>query len=151
MTIRNKNSFSMGAQIGGPNVPESILQEQQELRSAMNCWTGDYTSEIKEFAFLLRVDGSIHAYTELWKISGAQPAKKKKDWIEVEIGIPESWWREHQGKIHKEQLATAIEQGLHSMIDVLQERRAEIRAEELLSDWGKIKAEYLATSTGRRS
>lgn len=114
----------------------------------MNRWKGDYTSEIKEFAFLLRVDGAIHTYTEMWKILGAQPAKKKKDWIEVEIGIPESWWREHQGQAHKERLAAAIEQGLHSMIDLLQKRKAEIRAEELLSDWGKIKTQYLADFAG---
>src|SRR5215470_4633451 len=97
----NMNSFSMGAQIGGPDVPKSVLDEQQQLRDAMNSWVGDYTARVKEFAFLLRVDGSIHTYTEMWKIRGVQRAKLKKNWIEVEIGVPEDWWCEHQGKLHK--------------------------------------------------
>ena len=52
----------------------------------MNEWTGEYSGTIREFAFLLRVDGEIDSYTKKWKIQGAQMAKRKKDWIEVEIG-----------------------------------------------------------------
>jgi hypothetical protein len=139
----NTNSFSMGAQIGGPNLPKTVLDGQQQLRNALNAWVGEYTPKVKEFAFLLRVDGSIHAYTQMWKIRGAQGAKLKKGWIEVEIGVPEDWWREHQGTYHKTHLADAIEKGLYSMIDVLRKKKCEIRAEALLADWATIKADYL--------
>jgi hypothetical protein len=46
---------------------------------------------VAEFAFLLRIDGEIHQYSKLWKIVGAQDAKRKRNWIEVEIVVPESW------------------------------------------------------------
>lgn len=94
-----KNSFSLGSQIGGPDAGDVTRQHDQELRDAFNCWQGNYTNAIKEFAFILRVDGNVHKYTQEWNILGAQPAKRKKDWVEVEIGVPEKWWREERGEI----------------------------------------------------
>jgi len=144
---KNVNSFSLGAQIGGRNVPNSILQEQQQLRDAMNRWTGDYTSAIREFAFLLRVDGDIHSYTKIWNIHGPQKAKRKRDWVEVEIGVPESWWREHKGLAHRGRLAAAVEEGLISMIELLQRNRHAINSDALLADWKRIRNDYLADFT----
>lgn len=90
---KKTNSFSLGTQIGG-FVPAEVLSEEQQLRDLMHHWTGNYSSAIREFAFLLRVDGDIHAYTKIWNIEGAQKAKRKSDWLEVEIGVPEGWWRQ---------------------------------------------------------
>jgi len=38
----------------------------------------------------------------MWQIRGAQKARRKRDWIEVEIGIPEEWWREANSDRYKE-------------------------------------------------
>ena len=77
------NSFSLGAQIGGNDYSEDARIQEQQLRDAFNRWKGDYSTDIREFAFLLRIDGEIHRYTELWRIRGAQKAKRKSDWVEV--------------------------------------------------------------------
>jgi hypothetical protein len=113
----------------------------------MNNWTGNYSSAIREFAFLLRVDGDIDTYTKRWNIEGTQKAKRKRDWIEVEIGVPESWWRQNEGRDHKMLLAGAIEAGLLSMIELLRRNHHAVRAEALVSDRQKIKSEYLPAST----
>jgi hypothetical protein len=84
------NSFSLGAQVGGRLAKDASAQEQ-ELRDMFSEWTGDYSSAVRQFAFILRIDGEFHSYTEMWSICGAQKAKRKRDWIEVEIGIPERW------------------------------------------------------------
>src|SRR5438128_576306 len=99
------NSFSLGSQVGGPDAASATRDHEQQLRDAMNRWSGDYTSAIREFAFLLRIDGEIHRYTQQWGIQGAQKAKRKKDWLEVEIGIPESYWQTNSGKNYKKYLA----------------------------------------------
>jgi hypothetical protein len=143
------NSFSLGAQIGGPNTPENVLKEQQRLRHAFNGWRGEYTKAIHEFAFLLRVDGSIHRYTEMWKIEGAQKAKRKRDWVEVEIGVPQSWWENDQIEEHRNNLVKAIENGLHSIIELLQRNRDEIDADALLRDWEQIKHAFLNEPVSR--
>jgi hypothetical protein len=83
------NSFSFGAQIGGSDYSEAARRQEQQLRDAFNRWSGSYSPDVREFAFLLRIDGKIHRYTEMWQIRGAQKARPKQDWIEVEIGVPE--------------------------------------------------------------
>jgi hypothetical protein len=138
------NSFSLGSQIGGPDVPRRILDQEQQLKNEFNVWTGDYTQVIREVAFRLRVDASIHSYTKMWNIVGAQKAKRKRDWVEVEIGILENWWRRDQGTLYKWHLAGAIEDGLRSMIDLLKRNRHEIDDRTLLQDWERIKARFLA-------
>ncbi len=107
----------------------------------MNKWRGDYSSDIREFAFLPRIDGDIHTYTELWSIVGAQRAKRKRDWVEVEIGIPEGWWREGPPgyKMH------LVEEAENSMIQLLQRNKCDIKDTKLMSDWARIKREYFAS------
>jgi hypothetical protein len=139
------NSFSLGAQIGGPDHPEKARIQEQRLRDAFNGWTGDYSTDVREFAFLLRIDGKIHRYTELWQIVGAQKAKRKKDWIEVEIGIPEAWWQEANEDNYKKRLVNEVEAGFRSMIELLQRNKRNINAQSLLNDWSHIKAAYLAS------
>ncbi|HTC93842.1 MAG TPA: hypothetical protein VK699_10355 [Terriglobales bacterium] len=146
-TAKNRNVFTLGSQIGGPDAAIVTRQIEQQLRDAINIWTGDYCAEIREFAFLLRVDGQFHTYTKEWNINGAQKAKRKKDWVEVEIGVPESWWRKDQGRNYKRHLAEEIEKGLHSMIQLLQKNGRSINSEALLTDWEKIKRDYLAQNS----
>jgi hypothetical protein len=50
------NSFTLGAQVGGRLAKDASAQEQ-ELRDMFNSWTGDYSSDVREFAFILRIDG----------------------------------------------------------------------------------------------
>ena len=142
-TVKKQNVFSLGSQIGGADAAEATEQQEQEIRDALNRWTGDYTGAIREFAFLLRVDGEVHTYTEVFKICGAQKARRKRDWIEVEIGVPESWWRQHQGESYKSRLAEEIAKGLRSMIELLQRNRHDVRARALLDDWEEIKRDFL--------
>jgi hypothetical protein len=136
------NSFSLGAQIGG-QTGKASRDQIQELRDLFNQWTGDYSTDIREFAFLLRVDGEFHRYTAMWNIYGAQKAKRKRDWIEVEIGIPETWWRLSHTDQFKKRLAEEVEKGFISIIEVLREKRRDINGDSLLNDWLKIKSQFL--------
>ena len=136
------NFFSLGAQSGGQTSSEA-RQQEQALRDLFNAWTGNYSSDIREFAFLLRVDGHTHRYTAMWEIYGAQKAKHKRDWIEVEIGVPETWWRLAHTEQYKKHLAEEVEKGLNSMIEILRKNRRDIKAEALLRDWSQVKAKFL--------
>ena len=136
------NSFSLGAQEGG-QVAKQAVDQMQELRNFFNKWIGEYSADIREFAFLLKVDAEFHRYTEMWNIYGAQNAKRKRDWVEVEIGKPETWWRLAHTDEFKKRLAEEVEKGFISMIDVLRRNRREIKAETLLKDWSQIKSKFL--------
>jgi hypothetical protein len=147
----NKNRFSLGSQVGGPDAAVATGRQEQQLRDAMNRWSGNYSSAVKEFAFLLRVDGQIHAYTKEWSICGAQRAKGKKDWIEVEIGVPRSSWEADDGRKYKEYLASEVEKGLCSMIAVLERSGLDIKSDSLLADWERIKRKYLSDNSTQSS
>jgi hypothetical protein len=54
------NSFTLGAQVGGRLAKDASAQEQ-ERRDMFNSWTGDYSSDVRESAFILRIDGEFHA------------------------------------------------------------------------------------------
>ena len=149
MRAAGPNSFSLGSQIGGPDTPAAVLHQEQRLRNALNSWKGNYAPAIREFAFLLRVDGSIVRYTEAWKIVGAQKAKRKRDWVEVEIGVPESWWVDSGVDGYKHRLAESIETGFRSMVELLRRNRHVVAEEALLGDWHKIKKQFLADSSWR--
>jgi hypothetical protein len=101
---------------------------------------------VGKFAFLLRVDGSTLRYTGLFKIRGPQKAKLKKGWVEVEIGVPQSWWYNDDVEGYKKHLSQAIEEGLHSMVEVLQTKSEDIDADALFRDWAKIKEDLLSSS-----
>ena len=79
----------------------------------------------------------------MWNIYGAQKAKRKRDWIEVEIGVPETWWRLAGTDQYKKRIAEEVEKGFNSMIEVLSKNRRDIKAEALLHDWSQIKAKFL--------
>jgi hypothetical protein len=86
----------------------------------------------------------------MWNMLGAQRAKRKRDWIEVEIGVPETWWREDQGRLYKWHLTSAIEEGLNSVIALLKRNRHPINEVALMRDWNEIKLRFLAaTERGR--
>jgi len=71
------NSFSLGAHVGG-QITTSASRHVQELRDLFNQWKGgEYSTDIREFAFLLRIDGEFHTYTRMWNILGAQTAKAR--------------------------------------------------------------------------
>jgi len=124
----------LGAQEGG-QVAKQAVDPMQQHRNLFHKWTGDYSTDIREFAFLLRVDAEFHRYTAMWNILGAQKAKCKRDWVEVEIGIPETWWRLAHKNEFRKRLAEEVEKGFISMIDLLRKNRRDIKAESLSKDW----------------
>lgn len=136
------NTFSLGAQRGG-HIPREVAYEEQRMRDAFNLWQGKYTSAVGEFAFVLRVDGPTLRYTELFKIKGAQKAKLKKGWVEVEIGVPQNWWHSDDVEGYKRRLSQALEEGLRSMVDVLQNKSHHVDANALFRDWAKVKENFL--------
>jgi hypothetical protein len=138
------NSFYFGPGVGGPDLPVEVERIHIQFGLAMSRWKGNYTDAIETFSFSPFVDGSVVRYTERMNILGVQKAKRKKNWLDVEIGVPESWWREEEPK-YKKRLTDSIEEGLHSMIALLIRNKHGVNAELLLADWAKVRKELLET------
>ena len=138
------NRFSSGGATGGPDLPTEVERIHIQLHGLLRRWTGDYAPAVHTLCFPLFVDASLIRYTDTMNLSGPQAAKRKKDWLEVRIGVPERWWREAE-PAYKQRLAGAIEEGLHSMIALLQRNRHAVKGEQLLADWRKVRQEFLDT------
>jgi hypothetical protein len=141
---KNWNSFGAGGADGGPDIPVEIHRIRIQLNSFFREWSGNYTRAIESFIFPMLVDGSVVRFTERMNILGAQKAKRKRNWVEVQIGVPKSWWREPEAS-YKKRLTDCIEEGLHSVIALLRRNKHEINAELLLADWESVKKVFLDT------
>lgn len=61
--------------------------------------------------------------------------------------MPQSWWHNDDVEGYKKQLAQAIEEGLHSMIELLKKKSLQIDGDALLCDWEKIKHDFLSDTS----
>ena len=130
--------------MGGPDLPIEVERIRIQLSKLLHNWAGEYSPAVEGFSFPLYVDGSLVRYTEQMKLPGAQKARRSRSWLSVKIGVPESWWREDETK-YKTHLADSIEEGLISMIALLQRNKHDVNAERLLADWAAIKKSFLET------
>ena len=141
---KGSNSFYTAGCLGGPNIPACVERIHIQLGIVLRQWNGNYTDAIQVFCFSPLVDGSAVRFTERENILGVQKAKRKRDWLEVQIGVPESWWREEE-TAYKRRLTDAIEDGLHSMVALLRRNHHKVNAELLMTDWKAVKKEFLDT------
>lgn len=58
--------------------------------------------------------------------------------------MPQSWWHNDDVERYKKHLSQAIEEGLHSMVEMLQSKSKEVDADALFRDWAKIKESFLS-------
>ena len=138
------NSFNSSGYYGGPDLPVEVERIHVQLNGVFHNWRGNYTRAVEGFSFPKFVDGSLIRHTETMKVVGAQKAKRKRNSVEAQIVVPENWWREPE-PFYKRRLTDAIEQGLHSMIALLERNRYEVGSELLLADWEKVKKKFLET------
>jgi Ankyrin repeats (3 copies) len=138
------NRFSSGGAVGGPDLPVEVERIHIQLNTLLRRWVGKYSPAVEGFAFLLYVDASLARYTKQLKLCGPQKARRSGRWLSVKIGVPESWWRGEEAK-YKTHLTDSIEEGLKSMIALLQRNKHQVNAQRLLADWATIKQEFLET------
>jgi hypothetical protein len=139
------NRFASGGANGGPNLPIEVERVRVQLNTLLHRWTGEYSPAIECLSFPLFVDGCLVRYTEEMNLVGPKKARRIGNWLTVEIGVPEEWWRESESA-YKSHLTDSIETGLNSMILLLQRNKHEIDAELLLADWATVKREFLETT-----
>lgn len=141
---RGLNRFASGGADGGSNLPIEAERIRMQLNALLHHWTGEYSPAVEGFSFPLYVDGLLICYTEKMKLLEPQKARRSGNWLAVKIGVPERWWREEE-RAFKTRLADSIEEGLNSMIALLQRNKHEVNAEQLLADWATIKRTFLET------
>jgi hypothetical protein len=139
------NRFGSGGASGGPDLPIEVERVRIQLNTLLHHWTGEYSQAVEGFSFPLYIDGSLVRYTEQMNLLGPQKPRRSGTWLMVKIGVPESWWRRDE-TTYKTHLTDSIEEGLNSMIALLQRNKHDINAAQMLTDWAAIKRKFLDTT-----
>lgn len=142
------NRFASGGATGGPDLPIEVERVRVQLNTLLHHWTGEYSTAVEGFSFLIYLDGSLVRYTEQMNLLGLQKPRRSGTWLMVKIGVPESWWRRDE-RTYKAYLADSIEEGLKSMIALLQRNKHEVNAAQMLTDWAHVKREFLEITAPR--
>jgi hypothetical protein len=136
----NPEAVTLGAQTSGDD--DRTTTHVLELRKllASHC-TGPYSSEIKQFALVLRIGGGMQEFED-----GCDRIRRnrKAGYITVDIGFPSNRWKDTSDTQIREFLAEAIETGLLCCLRRLEKDRTHVNAPGLLSDFANAKKVFLA-------
>jgi hypothetical protein len=131
---------SLAYEAGGPDVTAQpyILQLRKLLEKYCN---GPYSNEVKGFALVLRIDGSLKKY-------GAEGVdrmrrRKKQEYITADICIPERRWKGVPPREFSRYLSSAVKSALQTCVAYLRKQKVEVDEHRLLLDYGEVEAQFL--------
>lgn len=142
MSSNTRELVTLGADIGGTDAfvatHDLVLYLRRLLKQ--NC-RGPYGTTVKEFALVLRIDGSIQA----WGKKGAEAVRfqQKNTYVTVEIFVPtDSWSGVEEADIRKT-LAAGVTDAIESVVKVAERKRIEIDGSRLRNEAGEAAKQFL--------
>ena len=129
----SKARITLGVQAGDVESSDATRPAFMGLRKQLESrCTGSYSSEITEFAIVLRICGS------LWRFEGEGVQKlrvnKKQSYVTADYVIPESRWKCVPFSELKAYLASATVETLQTMSEKLAKSRIAIDTQSLMND-----------------
>lgn len=119
---------------------EKPVLEMRRLLAA-HCH-GPYSSEISEFALILRIGGAIKEFN----FEGCERIRRnrKEKYITVDLGFPSARWKAATDLGIREYISEAVETGLLCCIRHLEKDKSSIDSDRLMDDFSKAKRLFLA-------
>lgn len=119
---------------------EKHVLEMRKLL-ANNC-QGPYSTEIREFALILRIGGEMQEFN----FEGCERIRRnrKEGYITVDLGFPSHRWKGSTDSSIREYLAEAVETGLLCCIRRLEMDKSPVDSAGLMGDFAKVKQLFLA-------
>lgn len=140
--MATSDTITLGVQMGGTSANDATDSHVLSLRKLLaTLCKGPYSSEVDEFALILRVDGDIWH----WDFEGCQKLRRsKKDrYITIDIGVPRSRWENVAPAGIRGFLAENVEHALLLCANRLIKDKSDMNIEALMADYQKVKAAYL--------
>lgn len=114
-----------------------------ELRKLLaDVCKGPYSSEIKEFALILRIGGEMMEFD----FTGCERIRrnKKNAYITVDLGFPSYEWKGKSGSHIRNWLADAVLSGIRCCLKRLEQDGVEVDGEQMMADYAKVRQQYLS-------
>lgn len=139
--MANREYITFGVQAGDSAANAVVQPHYMRLREVLreHC-RGDYSEAIKEFAFVLRIDGKISQ----WQKIGCDYLRvsPKRGCATVDIFMPMDVWEDHRSSQIPSFLRHYIEEGFMQIMERVASKKIAIKTEELYSDFGRAMAAF---------
>lgn len=134
------STITLGAQTSREDDRTGKLILELRKLLAAKC-EGPYSSEIKEFALILRVGGEMQEFN----FEGCERIRrnKKEHYITVDLGFPSYRWKNASDQEIRSYLAELVGTGLLCCIKRLQGDKDWIDSDRLMADFEKARQEFL--------
>jgi hypothetical protein len=134
---------TLGADVGGKDAHEATNNYVLSLRRLLQqkC-TGPYGATVKEFALVLRIDGSVQA----WGKSGAENAafRRKNTFATADIFVTVNEWSGRDAAHIRKVLATGVMDAIETLAELAERKKIDIAIDSLRRDVGAAEREFLA-------
>lgn len=135
-------AVTVGAQMGDKRASNVVTPHFMALKRMLNRFCAkEYSREVREFAFVLRVDGEIWH----WNLEGCDRMRRsKKDrYITIDVYVPRRRWDGVEDTEIRKYLAECFSEGLQRMISKLEQDKVAVDGDALLEDFAAAKTHYL--------
>lgn len=134
--------MTLGAQIGGKDAFEKTHSSVVLLRRLLGEFcVGPYSTEIDEFAPVIRIDGKIQQFG--FKGLKNLRRSKKDRYITVDVGFVKEDWSHHDELAFRKVLLERVQAAIDAFLKRLSHDRVFVDQEALLNDLSEVKASYL--------
>ena len=134
---------TLGADVGGKDAHEATHEYVLSLRRLLQqkC-VGPYGTTVKEFALVLRIDGSVQA----WGKSGADNSafQRKGTFATADIFVPVSAWSGRDAANIRKVLAAGVVDAIETLAELAERKKIDIAIESLRRDVGDVAREFSA-------
>jgi hypothetical protein len=142
MSSEARALLTLGADVGGKDAHTATHEHVLSLRRLLQqkC-LGPYGATVKEFALVLRIDGSVKA----WGKSGADNAafQRRGSFATVDIFLPESAWSGREAASIRKVLAVGVVAAIETLTELSEQKRIDISIDRLRQDVAAVVEEYL--------
>lgn len=142
MTAPARAAVSLGVQAGDKDADKAVSPHYLALRRllAEKC-TATYSEVIREFAPVLRIDGSIWHWDK--QGCGNVRVQKKSGYATVDIFMPVEIWSGGDGKCIRRYLVTHLTSGIESMLEKASGAGISVDRSKLIADVAAATSEFL--------
>ena len=140
MTYPADATITLGVQTSGDD--DRTDKHVLELRKLLaTCCGGPYTSEVREFALILRIGGKFQEFN----FEGCERVRRNRrsKYITVDLGFPSRRWRGVSDSEIRKYLVGVVETGLLCCLHRLEKDKVEVRNAALMKDFAEVKRRFL--------
>ena len=133
MNAVDRGCVTLGADVGGKDASIATSEHVMALRKSLEqACRGPYSAVIKEFALILRIDGSVQS----WGKSGVENGRlqKKAGYATVDIFMPQDVWKSGDRPTILRFLATGVRDAVADIVQRASRAKVPLQADQLIRD-----------------